>query len=283
MKSLRPYLAISILALILTSCLSEYAKEPKKERVYLFTNELSHEDSILIANFEKESKVKVFIQYGNENELRACLKEKGRYNLGVDLILLNGIDRIQYFREKELLLDMNVSDLEHISRNRDLIRDRLYESNKDLLMVLIDTSLHFRKNLDSLGAYINRNNHLELAVTKKVSTNMDIVQGLHFPKNTYQRLQNTAPTELNAVGQRIMLEDSTFQYSAKAAIFLCTSSELNRVMEEGQSSYKNYLVRTVNNKDSRPISKQVAIYRYTQNVLPAERFINYILKNKESK
>ncbi|MCE3297014.1 MAG: Fe(3+) transporter substrate-binding protein [Crocinitomicaceae bacterium] len=93
------------------ACTVNDAREPRKQYVHVFTDHLSHQDSLLFKKFFREEKIKVHVHHVQADSLLELVKN-GKYNSDVDLILLGDYAKIYQFSSRNLFLHVKSEVLE---------------------------------------------------------------------------------------------------------------------------------------------------------------------------
>ena len=100
-----------IFLLLVQSCTVNDVKEPRHQHLNVFTDQVSHQDSLLFEKFFKEEHIRVHVHHVQADSLLELLRER-KYDSEVDLILLGDYAKIYQLSARNLFLHVKSDILE---------------------------------------------------------------------------------------------------------------------------------------------------------------------------
>lgn len=110
-----------LLWVLMQACTVNDAKESRHQYVNVFTDRVTHQDSLLFKKFLKEEHIKVHVHRIHTDSLLALVRNR-KYNSEVDLILLSDYAKIYQFASRNLFLpvksDILKKNIDPVYRSR---------------------------------------------------------------------------------------------------------------------------------------------------------------------
>ncbi|MGV3630633.1 MAG: extracellular solute-binding protein [Bacteroidota bacterium] len=100
-----------ILWVLIQACTVNDAREPRHQYVNVFTDRITHQDSLLFKKFLQEEHIKVHVHHVQADSLLELVRSN-KYNAGVDLILLGDYTKIYQLSSRNLFLHVKSETLE---------------------------------------------------------------------------------------------------------------------------------------------------------------------------